>query len=86
MPLTQSLVTNPFSRIRLNSFLYMSTNICLVHMMFSFKISSTPLDLFNFNNLIAVLISLSLIRSSRASFENRNGSLFQGLVYQSIFL
>ena len=53
-PLGQSLGTIPLSSMILNKILYVGINIFLVVIIYSFKISSIPLDLLSFNNLIAV--------------------------------
>ena len=52
--------------------------MCLVEIIYSFKISSTPLDLLSLSELIALLISLSCIGSLSAFFDRRNASLYSG--------
>ena len=44
--------------------------MCLVAVMYSFSIPSVPLDLFAFKDLIAALISLSLIGLSRDACDS----------------
>ena len=50
--------------------------MCLVAVMNSFSIPSVPRDLFAFKDLIAALISLSLIGLSKDACDSWNVSLF----------
>ena len=55
--------------------------MCLVEIIYSFKISSTPLDLLSLSDLIAVLISLSCIGSLRFHSQFRTFEVGQKFQY-----